>query len=145
MITQERLKEVLCYDPKTGVFTREGEIVGYDNGDGYLKAYIDNKSYYLHRLAWLYIYGNNAKIVDHKDQNKKNNSISNLREVSNSENLHNRGAPKNSTTGHKGVCFVKSRNKYVAYKTIMYKRKHLGIFDTLEEAVQCRKLFEESL
>jgi hypothetical protein len=142
MITQERLKECLEYDPLTGVFTRKGEKVGTDDGRGYLKASVDNKLYYLHRLAWLYVHGVLPEYTDHIDGNKSNNRISNLRNVSNSANLHNRGAPKNSSTGVKGVCFF--RGKYHAYKTINLKRHHLGVFSTEEEAAACVRRFEIS-
>jgi hypothetical protein len=144
MITQGRLKEALDYNPDTGVFTREGKTVGYNNGRGYLKVSIDNKEHYLHRLAWLYVYGVLPPLVDHIDRNKGNNKLSNLRVVTNSENLHNRAAPRNSNTGVKGVCYVKERNKYVAYKTQNYKRKHLGIFDTLEAASMCVQAYEKA-
>lgn len=145
MITQQRLKELVRYIPETGEFFRGDKKIGYDNGRGYLKASLDNKEYYLHRLAWLYSYGEFTELIDHKDQNKSNNKLDNLRSVTNSKNLHNRGLPVNNKSGYKGVHYVGSRSKYLAYITINSKRKHLGIFKTLEEAIQCRKQAEEAL
>ena len=61
-LTAERLREVLGYDPETGVFTRRlattcrvkaGGTVGCLRRDGYLTTSIDSKLYLLHRLAWL--------------------------------------------------------------------------------------------
>lgn len=145
MITQQRLKELVKYIPETGEFFRDGRKIGYDNGRGYLKASIDNKEYYLHRLAWLYSYGEFPELIDHKDQNKSNNKIENLRAATNSQNLHNRGVPVNNKSGHKGVHYIESRNKYLSSITINSKQQYLGIFKTIEEAVHCRKQAEETM
>lgn len=48
-----------------------------------------------------------------------------------------------NTTGVKGVTFEKNRNKYRAQITLGNKKKHLGYFDTLEDAAQARKIAEE--
>ena len=64
MITQERLKEVLHYNPETGIFVWEhstpyvsaGTTAGWiDNG--YIRIYVDGKEYKAHRLAFLYMEG----------------------------------------------------------------------------------------
>ena len=64
-LTQDRLKEVLCYCKSTGIFTRAktstggrvGTISGSKNHEGYLAVSIDKKSYKAHRLAFLYMNG----------------------------------------------------------------------------------------
>jgi hypothetical protein len=145
MITQERLKELVKYDPKTGLFFREGREIGYNNGRGYLKASLDNKEYYLHRLAWLYMTGKVPMLIDHIDRDKSNNSFENLREATASQNSHNKSKDKKNKTGVTGVFYWGARNKYVAYISIQQKRKHLGVFDTLEEAKERRRQEEETL
>jgi len=75
-----------------------------------------------------------AKIVDHKDRNSLNNCRSNLRAASDNQNQHNRGTPKNSSTGVKGVGFYEASQKYLARIRVEGKYFHLGYFDTLKEA-----------
>ena len=51
---------------------------------------------------------------------------------------------KNSTTGIKGVSYTKS-GKYRAYINLKRKQKHLGVFDTLEEAKKAREEAEKEI
>jgi hypothetical protein len=145
MITQERLKQLLLYDPETGYFYRDGAKCGYDNGRGYMKISLEDKEYYLHRLAWLYMTGSMPSVIDHIDRNKSNNCFSNLREVTLSQNSHNRGMDARNKTGVTGVFYKKQTKQYIAYISVKGQRKHLGVFETLEEAAQCRKKEEEAL
>tara|TARA_R110000868_G_scaffold116769_2_gene310582 strand:- start:1348 stop:1728 length:381 start_codon:yes stop_codon:yes gene_type:complete len=125
MITQKRLKYLMKYDSDTGVFTRlistamrhkNGEFVGVKTTKGYLKCGIDNKEYTLHRLAFLYIYGFIPVRIDHINQDKTDNRIKNLREVTNSENLRNMSKSKKNKSGFTGVSFDKKNvNGYLKY------------------------------
>jgi len=72
--------------------------------------------------------------IDHKDQNPLNNQRPNLRSATVSQNLHNRGAQKNSTTGVKGVYFDKRLGKYRAQIGFEDKKYYLGLYDTIPEA-----------
>jgi len=89
-LTQERLKEVLDYDPETGEFYRKevkqwwkfGDKVKYNINDGYKKINVDSKLYLAHRLAWLYIHGYFPEYgIDHINRIRGDNRILNLREV----------------------------------------------------------------
>lgn len=150
MITQERLKELLDYDKITGIFTwkatrrakREGGIAGSDqkNHDGkiYRNITIDYKKYSAHALAWLYVYNEYPDMLDHKDTNSLNNTISNLRKCTFSQNNSNHTVRKTNKLGVKGV--TKCRNKYRATITKDNKRIHLGCFNTIEEAADAYRL-----
>ena len=144
MITQYRLKEMLEYDPETGLFVwkvstrgaRKGRVAGGITNK-YLAIRIDGKLYYSHRLAWLYVYGVwPTNDIDHKDHDKKNNVIANLRDATRSENLQNMVDAKisNISTGLLGSCFSKSHGKYIASISVGRKRKHIGVFQTAELA-----------
>ena len=72
--------------------------------------------------------------VDHIDHNPNNNQRSNLRFATVSQNLHNRGPNKNSTTGVKGVYLNKANGRYKAQIRVEGKYYYLGYFDTIPEA-----------
>jgi hypothetical protein len=144
--TQDSLLAVFDYDEATGDLTHkyttssgvQGKLATYSHTRGYLSVSIGRKQYLAHRVIFMMKKGYWPQHVDHIDHNKANNSWNNLREVQ--QEVNNRNMPKqaNSTTGHVGVSFMKTRNKYRAYITVNSKAKHLGMFDTVEEAVAAR-------
>lgn len=151
MITQERLKELLHYDPETGVFTwnralrknmgRNG-IAGTLKLKGNIEIQVDSKMYQAHRLAWLYVTGHlPVNQIDHRDTNPGNNRWKNLREATNLQNSQNRGKHKNNTSGYKGVNWHKRSKKWIARGRENGIRKNLGSFDTPEKASEAYECF----
>lgn len=139
MLTTERLKEVLEYDPVTGIFIhRAGRLQGQIAGNVKPKEnnriilYIDGNLYKAHILAWLYMTGEwPARQIDHEDRNPNNNKWENLREATQSSNTAN----KLHTPGQSGVRGVDMHGrKWRAKIKINGKRKYLGVFNTIEEA-----------
>lgn len=149
-LTQERLKELLHYDPETGRFTRKtdamgghrrqqvvaraGDVLGTKTVYGYSVIWLDKKLHLAHRLACLYMNGEWPKLcIDHIDGDKLNNSWANLREVGAKVNGQNiRGARINNKSGFLGVHF--QANRYRADIKVNGKTKYLGRFKTPEEA-----------
>jgi hypothetical protein len=82
----------------------------------------------------------NKPIIDHIDNNRTNNNVSNLRFVTKSENGMNRLMSSNNTSGIKGVCFHKPSNKWTAQIQLNGKKIHIGYYDTNEDASEARKL-----
>ena len=157
MVTQERLKELLNYNPDTGIFTwlvtrnaygggvRPGSIAGDKDSHGYWRIGIDGTRYPLHRLAWLYVRGAMPENhIDHINGDKADNRLCNLRQATRFENLSNRGKNKNNSSGYKGVWFNKKLGKWIAGITHNNKAKHLGVFETPELAYEayCKKAAE---
>ena len=77
------------------------------------------------------------ELIDHIDQNKTNNHISNLRWCNKSENSINTGMRKDNKTGHKNISYDKNRNKYM-FQIKRNGKKHMKRFKTLEEAIEYR-------
>jgi len=73
--------------------------------------------------------------VDHIDGNTMNNQRSNLRICTQAENGRNSRINKTHSTGFKGVYQAKS-GRYIAHILSSGRLKHLGTFDTPEEAYE---------
>jgi hypothetical protein len=135
MITQEYLKNRFDYKDGQLICTVKNKPVGSVNGKGYLLYNIGDKSYRVHRLIFLWHHGYLPALVDHKDRNKLNNCIENLREATVSQNNHNRTGME-SNTGHKGIHWSNSRKFFKAafvYDKVYY---YVGIFKDLQEATE---------
>lgn len=145
MLTQERLKELLSYDPESGEFrwlvtinnrAQKGSIAGcIDLHSGYRRTSISKSIYRCHRLAWLYMYGVWPQgDIDHIDGNRSNNCLVNLREATPSQNKFNTDKNCNNTTGFKGVNYRRSDGKFTAYTESFGKAIYLGSYITAELA-----------
>lgn len=75
-------------------------------------------------------------LVDHKDGNGLNNHRYNLRLATTAQNQHNRGKPRNNTSGYKGVVWNKLYEKWQAQIGIGGRQKNLGYFVNLEDAAR---------
>lgn len=146
MISLERLKQVLAYDPATGAFTRKvslssraqaGAVAGsLDTSHGYYSIGIDGREYYAHRLAWFYFHGVwPDHHIDHIDRNRAFNAIHNLRAASQLQNNQNQTLKSNNTSGVKGVTWHKKAGKWMAQiREPNGKHRYLGLFADLEGA-----------
>lgn len=76
----------------------------------------------------------NYNEIDHIDRDKTNNNINNLRWISHHINCINRGKRPNTTSQYKGICFDKSKNKFI----VSIKQQKYGAFKTEEEAYEKR-------
>jgi hypothetical protein len=79
-------------------------------------------------------------VIDHVNNNKLDNRRSNLRHISNTENIRRRGVQKNSKTGFKGVYFCKTKGlkstRYLSYIRVDKKLLFVGYFANKEEAAK---------
>jgi len=148
MITQERLKDLFDYQDgqlvrkisrgrgEKSVRWKAGTPLGHSSKNGYKLAGVDYVLYKLHRLIWLWHYGEFPENhLDHIDGNPANNRIENLRNATDSQNMQNqRKARINNKLGIQGV--YKVNNRFRAVLTTKGKSKHIGYFPTAEEAHQ---------
>lgn len=143
-LTAERLREVLDYDPETGIFTwsltprsgiTAGGVAGTPNALGYIVIRIDRGRYQAHRLAWLYVTGVwPTAEIDHKNCTSNDNRFANLREAGRSQNIANSRRRSDNTSGFKGVTFHKASGKWHAKIWKDQKEISLRYYNTPEEA-----------
>jgi hypothetical protein len=144
MLTAERLREVLDYNPETGIFrwkaistknqVKVGDIAGCAGAKDYRRICIDGRLHLTHRLAWLYMTGEwPVADIDHINGISGDNRFANLREATRSENMQNRRGPnRDSKTGLLGAS--PNQGKYEAAICLDGKKHYLGLFKTAEQA-----------
>jgi len=141
-LTAERLRELLHYDRETGIFTwlsnpGKNALVGRRAGSvarGYVILQVDKNHIPAHRAAWFFVYGYWPEhFIDHINGDPADNRISNLREATKRENMQNLKASfRNNKCGILGVS--KRNNRFRAVININGSVKHIGYFDTPEDA-----------
>lgn len=146
--TQERLKSLLIYDPKTGHFYWrllnrgrvhwwEGKRAGFLNKGSYVIIGVDGAVCFGHHLAWIYVYGEPAGCeIDHKNNTPCDNSIGNLRKATSSEQKRNKRVQSNNRCGLKGAYFHACRKgkKWRSQIRVDGRCVFLGYHDTPEQA-----------
>lgn len=132
-LTQERLKELLNYDPETGIWkwrvdryageyhsvlkARKGDVAGTPKRQGrwtYRKISVEGRSYRSGRLAYFYVTGNFPDIIDNIDGDGTNDRWANLRPCTIAQNSRNTRLRSNNTSGIKGVRWYGRYNKWHA-------------------------------
>jgi hypothetical protein len=137
MITQEAMRKEVeyrdghFYKLSNGTMVTETPIKGIQR---YVRVNICGVPHRLHRLVFLYHKGYLPKIIDHIDNDRANNRIENLREVTQQQNCLNRVAHKNNKSGYKNVHWHSAMNKWTVQISIDRKRRVFGYFDDVELA-----------
>ena len=147
LLTQQRLKEVVKYDRRKGLFywkvstgkVSRGAVAGHTDTAGYTKISIDGVKYFAHRLAWFYVHGVwPLQNIDHKDLCRSNNRLTNLRDIGQSLNGLNGPIRRNNSSGYTGVSYDARRRSWVAYIHQNYRKTHVGAFTNRQQAADAR-------
>lgn len=144
-LTAARLRELLHYDPETGVFTwrvntsnvKAGAIANSVHTNGYIRFGVDGAKRYAHRLAWLYVHGEMpAHQIDHINGNRRDNRITNLRDVTRGVNMENqrRARSNNMSSGLLGVSWNKAACKWSASIMVARRNLYLGLYSEKGDA-----------
>ena len=131
------------YDPETGLFywlvdrgkMKAGMVAGGYSADRTEAIYLkwERTQFLAHRLAWLFHYGEDPgeNQVDHKNKDRLDNRIENLRLSTHQENQRN--------TKGLGVSWMKQKQKWRSYIMVNYKQIHGGLYETFEEALEATR------
>lgn len=159
MPSKDDLWAVLHYDEPTGELTWKrrpcdarwnAKYAGClaftaDNGLGYRVGAICGTKYFAHRIIWKMMTGQEPHHIDHINGDTKDNRFANLRSVIAAVNHQNRATSRANTSGRAGVHFHKRHKKWAARITVRRKERHLGYFDSFEQAVKARECAEQEI
>jgi len=140
-MTETKLHKLVNYDcgslirKKPRGHKRLNYKLGHLNSKGYLKCQLDGKEYLVHRLVWLYHYGELPPIIDHINGVKDDNRIENLRAVDSTTNATNRLTDKGGKIGTR----LTPSGTYIAYTKVKGVYKHIGSYPTEQQAITARR------
>lgn len=142
MVTYDRLKDLLHYDPESGVWTwrdggkgrSAGAVAGCATPLGYRVIGIGGAKHQSHRLAFLYMTGHEPEAeIDHINGVPGDDRWENLRPATPTQNRANKRACANNKLGVKGV----HQLPYGSYRAQIQKHGRmtdLGVFETVDDA-----------
>jgi len=151
-MTYEEIREMFIYEPETGMLRKVKNCrkpypfsgIGKDARYLATRIYVKGKSktFYLHRLVWMWHKGCWPERIDHIDGDPRNNRIDNLRECTTAQNQYNSKRKVNNRSGAKGVVFHKNcpRKPWQAKIVVNKKIISLGYFATVEEAAEAYRV-----
>ncbi len=146
LLTKDELRKLFVYCPETGVLTRRvglkkgkaAESVITHSGKKYFRVSVNGKTYPVHRIIWVYMFGVVPNEIDHINGNGLDNRLCNLRNVDRSENCRNQRLFRTSTSGYTGVCWCKKTKKWMAYIKVNQKNINLGRYNDKKLAIKAR-------
>lgn len=147
MLTQNYVKEVLDYrDGQLFWRNKKGKLAGSapSNAYAYWRIGIGNRIYTLHKIIYFWHTGEFPKLIDHKNGNKLDNRIENLRPATKQENEINSNKSFGNS-GFRGVSKIESTGRFRAYIVKDNKQIHIGVFPTPQEAFEAFKKKREQL
>ena len=147
----------LIYNPHSGVFTwatdsgrwgriKAGTVAGHKKANGYIVINIGKKLLYAHRLVFEMEGGiPDGMEVDHINGDPSDNRRCNLRLCDSSENNFNTKRPSTNTSGIKNVHFDKGTGRFRVRIRCKGLHKHIGLFETIEEAGEAARIARQQL
>lgn len=161
--TPQYLRQVLDYDPDSGVLTwKERPKEMFDHGQrrhswnsrwagkpafkkgelGYMRGSVAGKKLLAHRVIWAMHYDRwPDKQIDHVNRDRSDNRIENLREVDAAGNARNHSVRADNTSGQTGVTWSSRRSKWI----VRVGKTFVGYFFDLNEASDARRAAAEKL
>ena len=142
--SQAELKELLHYDPDTGVFTwkvhrsniKAATVAGIRHIKGYIDIQIHHRKYKAHRLAWRYITNEDPgnMTIDHINRIRDDNRYCNLRKATARQQMGNTGHRSDNTSGFPGGSWYKRSKKWFSRIQLDNEEMHLGYYSDITDA-----------
>lgn len=153
---QAILRQLFDYESETGFLYRKLNSLTSARGwtlpgtraflnetsKGYYRGGLLGRNVMAHRVVWKWHHGTEPEEIDHINGIKTDNRIENLRPASRQENNRNSAIRKNNTSGVQGVCWHKTKKRWIAAIRANGRSVEIGSFRTLSEAAEARKSAE---
>lgn len=123
----------MLYAKVTRGNVKAGKLLGNDHG-GYKRLCILGAHYLVHRIIWKMHHGYDAINIDHINNNRSDNRIENLKEITHKDNARKQIMPINNSSGFIGVSLVKASNKYRSMIGVDGNDIVIGTFSDINEA-----------
>ena len=120
-----------------------GQPAGFTDPSGYLIIRIHGIDYRAHRIAWVYMHGEEPDTIDHKNGDRIDNRLGNLRDVDSTGNARNAKRRGDNLSGITGVGFYPKTGKWRARINYEGKTILLGYFNTQDAAIAARQAAEK--
>lgn len=108
----------------------------YSTTWGYAQLCDGKTTMQMHRIIWKLAGRRLPRLLDHRDLNKLNNRLNNLRPATPSQSAQNRGISSRNSSGFKGVHCDRASGKWIARIMVRGVRKFLGRHETAEKAAK---------
>lgn len=144
MICVDEIRRHVSYNGETGDLRCEmpfgnkylpGDIIKSRHNKGYIAFYYFGKYLLGHRVAWAIQTGAwPSEEIDHRDGDRSNNRLDNLRLASHAENMQNRPIQVNNKSGVPGVWFEKRTGRWRAEIQLGGRQIRAGRFVSFKDA-----------
>lgn len=163
MPSQEQLRELLDYEPATGllIWRQRPEssatlkewnrrwagkpALNARHSAGYRHGCIQARYLFSHRVIWKWLYGDEPSEIDHINGVRTDNRACNLVASDCTENKHNMARTRRNTSGVSGVTWSQSNQKWNASIVYHNRTRWIGGYELFEDAVAARKAKEKEL
>jgi hypothetical protein len=136
----------LFWEKTTAKQVKVGEEAKSIDSRGYKIVRFKGRLYQTHRVIWFLVNKEQPpKVLDHINNDRLDNHIENLREVTYSQNSHNAKIRTDNKSGVKGVHWNKKNNNWVVQVRANNKNQHIGSFTNLTEAEHAVKNARKTL
>lgn len=150
--TQETVRTAFRYDDGHLIWVRPpsvhprlvGQVAGTVIG-GYRRVKVEGRIYGVHRLIWLYHYGELPAEIDHINGDKLDNRVENLRSVTHLQNMRNLPLRSDNKSGVHGVMWEKGKKLWVARIHRDGKLVTLGRSRNIDIAIALRRKAEQEI
>lgn len=131
----EYMRENFNYNKDGTLSMKNGRLIkGSPKNNGYINVVIRYRNFMMNRLVWIWHKGECPRVIDHINNDRSDNRIENLQEVTEEFNVRKCLKRDLNTSGFIGVSYSRMYGKYESKISLKGKTIHIGKFAKLMDA-----------